>query len=467
MNNSIRMARCCAAAVFLLAIAAVVSFSTIVTAAPAPYPHAPGDPTGDGRINAGDITRLELCILYPAMYPKEDYPGWDANEDGMGPNSGDILTVGYMIIESWPLNHVHIQAPDEARYCTSFAALVHVTRVENFGHAVYEITYNASVLEVTGVGNGSMVERQTDGTALFHDVEVTGWEMPSGQGTVRITSDVTGTAGVTGAGYLSSVQFHVISSEPCDTSDLVFNVSACALYDDSEPVPGLISSTWAGDSIHVAPVPTPTATPTSTATPTPTSTATPTPTSTATPTPTSTATPTPTSTATPTPTSTAMPTPTSTATPTPTSTADVTIYIDAPAEVPAGGSFTAYVRITEVKKLAAADYDVTYDPSVLEITDVYRHVASGVIGGATFPLKMWDLAPRGVQGRVRIIQHTGIGGGSVSGTGYMSAITFRVIGSTGATSAITPMPGPNDGGLFNSLVQKIPADWESDSVHVQ
>jgi hypothetical protein len=72
---------------------------------PTPSPTAtpgPGDVNGDFRINACDITQCELCILDPIKYPKENYPGWDANEDGYGPNSGDILAVELRILELWP-----------------------------------------------------------------------------------------------------------------------------------------------------------------------------------------------------------------------------------------------------------------------------------------------------------------------------------------------------------------------------
>jgi hypothetical protein len=62
---------------------------------------APGDVNGDNRINACDITQCELCILNPEKYPKDKYFGWDANEDGEGPNAGDILGVELRILGLW------------------------------------------------------------------------------------------------------------------------------------------------------------------------------------------------------------------------------------------------------------------------------------------------------------------------------------------------------------------------------
>ena len=75
------------------------------TATPSPTPTTepgPGDVNGDGVINACDITQIELCTLYPGLFPKEDYPGWDANEDGEGPNAGDLQAVELRILELWP-----------------------------------------------------------------------------------------------------------------------------------------------------------------------------------------------------------------------------------------------------------------------------------------------------------------------------------------------------------------------------
>jgi hypothetical protein len=62
----------------------------------------PGDVNDDGVINCIDITQCELCILDPVKYPKENYPGWDANEDNTGPNAGDILAVELRILGLWP-----------------------------------------------------------------------------------------------------------------------------------------------------------------------------------------------------------------------------------------------------------------------------------------------------------------------------------------------------------------------------
>jgi len=75
------------------------------TASPTTTPTAevqPGDVNLDGIINCIDITQCELCILDPVKYPKGNYAGWDADGNGEGPNSGDILAIVLRILEKWP-----------------------------------------------------------------------------------------------------------------------------------------------------------------------------------------------------------------------------------------------------------------------------------------------------------------------------------------------------------------------------
>jgi len=220
--------------------------SPTATASATPTPtstpplHYPGDPNGDGKTNVRDITQTELCILDPVTYPPSSYSGWDANDDGEGPNSADVQTVEYMILNMWPFNLVHIESPDELPYCTNFSAYVQVTMVDDFYSADYDITYNASILEVNAV---------TEGRVNFTPVPIEGYSFPQGDGMVRIVNNMPGTDGVTGGGWLSVVHFHV-KGTACDTSDITFNASACNMS-DKDAVP--INATWDGDSLHVAP----------------------------------------------------------------------------------------------------------------------------------------------------------------------------------------------------------------------
>ncbi len=136
---------------------------------------------------------------------------------------------------------------------------------------------------------------------------------------------------------------------------------------------------------------------------------------------------------------------------------EVTVSIDAPAEVGEGTDFIARVNITEVTNFDACNYDITYNPTILEVTDV----TDGVIGGTAIPVGMWGFVPAETQGTIRVIQNVpGLSG--ASGSGYLSEIHFHVVGAYCNTSDITL----SDGILSDNTATEIPATWVGDSVHV-
>ena len=149
------------------------------------------------------------------------------------------------------------------------------------------------------------------------------------------------------------------------------------------------------------------------------------------------------------------------ATPTPTQTgsAGVTVSIKAPATVSAGGDFVARVDISGVENFDSANYDVTYDPAVLEVTNV----SQGTINNEV-PVDMWDFNPAGLQGTVRIINNVpGVPG--VSGSGYLSEIYFHVIGSSGDTSGLDF--DLEEVSMVDNTAAYIQADWVGSSIAVQ
>jgi len=117
-----------------------------------------------------------------------------------------------------------------------------------------------------------------------------------------------------------------------------------------------------------------------------------------------------------------------------------------------------WVNVSYVYRLAAAQYDITYDPGVLAVTSV----TGGSVGGGGFPLDGWTLSPKGVQGRVRIINNAPGMGGWVTGSGYMARVYFHVNGSPGSYSTIEF----SNGKLAKSDMTEISANWIGDSVHV-
>jgi PKD repeat protein len=136
------------------------------------------------------------------------------------------------------------------------------------------------------------------------------------------------------------------------------------------------------------------------------------------------------------------------------SAAGETVTIDAPVEVGPGTDFVAKVNITTVTNFDACNYDVTYDPSVLQVTDV----TSGIVAGTTVPVVMWDEV---AQGKIRIIENIpGVSG--VTGSGYLAEIHFHVIGTYGSSSSIAF----SDGTLSSGSATEITASWVGDSVTI-
>jgi len=313
-------------------------------------PDDPGDATGDGYIDAGDITYVERVILSLSI----ETNGSDANEDSTV-DVTDIGVIEYMILEIWPWKEVHLVLHEGGATInsgpvdTNFSAYVIVSTVWDLDSGNYDVIYDPTVLEVTNVSDGWAKDVYT-GEYVTVDVANWGFIPPATQGRVRIINNQPGPP-VNASGYLAEIHFKVITGECGAYSDvefLIINSSWPNLFDSlAVAIPGV---TWFNASTFtVDPCTVPTPSPTPTASATATSTASATPTSSATATPSSTATASPTATATasasPTSTATASASPTSTATasasPSPTSTATASASPTSTATASASPSPTA------------------------------------------------------------------------------------------------------------------------------
>ena len=106
----------------------------------------------------------------------------------------------------------------------------------------------------------------------------------------------------------------------------------------------------------------------------------------------------------------------------------VQVSIKAPSGVIPGSNFTAVIGINQVQNLVAATYDVSFNSTVLTLTNV----TSGNISGTTVPVGAWSERSPGVFG---ISQTVGLPG--ASGSGYLAVLHFRVLGSENQSSNIT------------------------------
>ncbi|MFC2004945.1 cohesin domain-containing protein [Chloroflexota bacterium] len=133
---------------------------------------------------------------------------------------------------------------------------------------------------------------------------------------------------------------------------------------------------------------------------------------------------------------------------------EVTVSINAPPEVISGGIFTATADITQVTDFDAANYDVSFDSTVLRLDNV----TSGDIGGTSIPVGIWNEIDTGT---FTIVQNVpGLTG--VNGSGYLAVLHFSVIGSPGEGSNINL----SNGVLSSNSAQAIPATWIGDSVNL-
>ncbi len=122
-----------------------------------------------------------------------------------------------------------------------------------------------------------------------------------------------------------------------------------------------------------------------------------------------------------------------------------------PTEVMPGDSFTARVEISEVRDLNATQYDVSFDPSILRLSEI----TDGSLGSETIRVMSSETSP----GTWRIVQSLGIA--EVSGSGFLSELHFQVIGSPGQTSTI----GISDG-ILSGMQGEISATWTGYSLSI-
>jgi hypothetical protein len=135
-------------------------------------------------------------------------------------------------------------------------------------------------------------------------------------------------------------------------------------------------------------------------------------------------------------------------------TSGVTVSVDAPAGVAPNSDFTASIGISEVTDFDACNYDVSFDPLVLQLDDV----ASGLIGSTDIPVDLYnELSP----GTYRIIQNVpGLAG--VTGSGYLAVLQFHVIGVAGDSSLVDP----SNGVISDITAVEIEASWVEGAVAV-
>ncbi|MFC1968857.1 cohesin domain-containing protein, partial [Chloroflexota bacterium] len=128
------------------------------------------------------------------------------------------------------------------------------------------------------------------------------------------------------------------------------------------------------------------------------------------------------------------------------------VAVNASAHVPVDSTFVATIVIWEVLDLNAAQYDITFDNKVLELTDI----TEGRIGGKSIPITYNNIG----KGTYRVINSMELG--TAVGSGTLATLKFQAIGDVGESSNIDL----SNGILSGLTTGQIPADWTGDSVEL-
>jgi len=118
------------------------------------------------------------------------------------------------------------------------------------------------------------------------------------------------------------------------------------------------------------------------------------------------------------------------------------------------GTFEVTIDIHNVANLDSGQFDLSFDPGVVNVTAVH----DGDISGRPVPVESWDLVDADT---IRVLFNLpGVTG--VSGQGRIATISFEVTGSQGATCVLDV----SDGRLFDTEADEISALWNDHEVTV-
>ena len=128
----------------------------------------------------------------------------------------------------------------------------------------------------------------------------------------------------------------------------------------------------------------------------------------------------------------------------------VPVMVNAPEVV--SGAFNVTIDITNVASMNGGQFDLSFDSSVVNVTDVY----DGNVDGTTVPISDWRFMDADT---IRVIFKLS-GDDGVSGSGYVTKIGFEITGS--GTSILDIF----DGKLADTSADEIPATWTDAEVSV-
>ena len=106
----------------------------------------------------------------------------------------------------------------------------------------------------------------------------------------------------------------------------------------------------------------------------------------------------------------------------------IEVKVNAPEYVEEGEIFIATIDVDGVTDLNSAQFDLTFNPTVVKVSSVKK----GKINGEDIPIYMWSFVDTDTVGVVIML----LMGEGVSGSGYLAKISFEVNGEEGDESAL-------------------------------
>jgi hypothetical protein len=137
--------------------------------------------------------------------------------------------------------------------------------------------------------------------------------------------------------------------------------------------------------------------------------------------------------------------------------AAVTVSIDAP-EHESGNNFDVEIQIENVDDLDSGQYDIVFNSSVINITNLDGDIENGEIGDTEIPIENYYFMNKDT---LRLLFNLpGVDG--VSGSGTLAVIKFEVVGENGDSSYLNF----SEGLLVDKESQQITADWVGTMVNI-
>jgi Putative Ig domain/Cohesin domain len=122
------------------------------------------------------------------------------------------------------------------------------------------------------------------------------------------------------------------------------------------------------------------------------------------------------------------------------------ISVNTPGGATPGGTFTVTINVNNMANLNAYQFDLTFDPTVIQVNGVENSTGASdglihdpTLGDKTISWDGWTFQPtQGIpSGTIRVLGQMGSANKSATGAGYLTQISFSVVGAVGAGTNLT------------------------------